>query len=155
MSTATVKALSKFQKRNLLKLAIGLRTVELKTEFDMSELGYRHSIAQSLPPSEIKNECGTACCALGHGPIFCSKPKREEDWDAYANRCFVNAGDEFLDDPVTSFLFSGGWPNDKEQFSARVVLVLRNLVPPIDDYDYLAKYPVPRIKTLESLLQNL
>lgn len=45
-----------------------------------------------LQPNEVveEAECGTVCCAAGHGPLAGLAPLRNEEWQFYVQRVFFN-----------------------------------------------------------------
>lgn len=73
-------------------------------------------------------KCGTAACAMGHGPYAVGAPRRRlgagtlEAWDVYSERVF---GD--LTSPAFGFFFAGMWAdfdNTPEGAAARILFAL-------------------------------
>lgn len=158
MSTTTTVKLGKRAKTRLARLAIGLRTDrKRKTTFSMREYAHSSSRFCEPKPAEIKNECGTTCCAVGHAPLYCLHPKRDESWNEYAARVLGVKDVSFRDSDgrdVFDFLFQSDWPDDIKQFSARVWHVLKTgeVISARSRHFSTPKYPVPRIKDLEAFL---
>ena len=73
-----------------------------------------------LSPQEV-NECGTACCFAGFGPVALKNVEDFKYWDSYIKETF---GGKHKD-----FLFSAPWPNDKKQAATRALMVLKKSKP--------------------------
>lgn len=128
-----------FRRSNLARLAIGLQTID-PSKFNMekytnNEFGHYNARVQDGISSY--HECGTTCCAAGHGPLFGITPLECETWDAYVNRCFTGGTCGIL----FSFLFSEYWPSDVTDVTDAIrrlaYVVLNQAVPPaFDRYNY-------------------
>ncbi len=71
---------------------------ELKAEFNMAR--YYTNAPNFVPLTK----CGTAGCAVGHGPYAGIPKLTDESWNEYAERCFsVNLGIVF------EYLFHSDW----------------------------------------------
>jgi len=72
--------------------------------------GYGHAPA-------YKAECGTAACAVGHGPIVGFAPLPDERWTDYSHRVFVgkcvNGDDDIFgyQGKAWEWCFGGAWSN--------------------------------------------
>ena len=65
------------QKANLLKLAAGLRNSRKRRDFSMESYAENSQHGIIRQPYKVQ-ECGSVCCAVGHGPILVA-PALEED----------------------------------------------------------------------------
>lgn len=115
---------SKLQISNLARLALHLRTMRPSKRFDMGGFAV-NSEGDELFPIETP-ECGTSCCAAGHGPLIGILGKKEETWNRYCGRVF--GADPYIG-PIQGsllfgFLFSGGWPNVPSQAAKRIAWAL-------------------------------
>jgi hypothetical protein len=119
------------QKSNLARLAKALLVQEFDVAFDMGDFAFNLTLGVSIDrPAKVKNECSTACCALGHAPLVLvdQPPAEEEDWIVYGERLFGLDGDdagEVERGEPWEFVFSQEWPDDKRQFAARALHLLR------------------------------
>lgn len=77
-----------------------------------------------MPFDLMKPECGTAACALGHGPIAGIKPYSTELWGEYSQRCFVHPNTKAF-----QFIFAERWPNDPKFAAIRIYYLLQHGVP--------------------------
>lgn len=84
---------------NCRKLIAYLRTLPAEyPDFEMSDFTTAGGDEAHLPA------CGTAACAVGHGPAAGVAPEDGESWFGYSTRCFMNEeSDEW------HWCFSGGW----------------------------------------------
>ena len=121
------------QIRNLATLALYLRDIDLKrgnvpARFSMRYFahGRQHDIHF---PAELKPECGTACCAVGHGPLAGIKAGKFEEWGEYMHRCFLIPGNH----TTFRFLFCGAWEDNphssRMQAANRIAYYLLGGVP--------------------------
>jgi hypothetical protein len=96
--THTPVDLTDEQRANLAKLAAYLRTLPADyRDFDMSTFCRGGNIPRVVP-------CGTAACAVGHGPSAGVEPIAEDtSWLAYADRVFG------ADCDAHYWMFGGGW----------------------------------------------
>ena len=135
-------------KRELFRLMVGLLYVKLKTKFDME--CFAESESEYFEPSEIKNQCGTSACALGHGPLFCkTRLLSDMRWEDYVIAAFgINELDR-----EGSYLFDSSWRSDKNQASARAYRFLTKGMPGVFVFD--CKFPVPTRKQVNALGKRL
>ncbi|QIW87795.1 hypothetical protein Ab1vBOLIVR5_gp147 [Agrobacterium phage OLIVR5] len=97
-------ALTKEKLANLRKLADYLyEKGELLEDFDMGTYNVDYQVKPHALNTE--NECGTAGCAVGHGPFAGIKALRNEDWVGYFERVFIDDSSSILFD----WLFTGSW----------------------------------------------
>lgn len=99
-----VIGLNEYKEGNLRKLAAYLLKGDLMAEFNMS----RYSDC----PSNGVTECGTVGCAVGHGPYAGIPKKKDETWEGYAYRCFLNWQNSDGDlgrGPHWRWCFGGEW----------------------------------------------
>uniref|UniRef100_A0AAU8HYC1 Uncharacterized protein n=1 Tax=Rhizobium phage LG08 TaxID=3129229 RepID=A0AAU8HYC1_9CAUD len=97
-------ALTEEKLANLRKLADYLyEKGELLEGFDMG----MYNVDFQMKPRDLntENECGTAGCAVGHGPFAGIKALRGEDWVEYFERVFIDGSSSILFD----WLFTGSW----------------------------------------------
>lgn len=95
-------------------------------DFDMSN--YREGEGRGAIARVV---CGTAGCAVGHGPNAGIKPLRGETWYEYSQRAFTG------DDYAWQWCFSGAWSyrdNTPKGAAARIRWFLKNGVPD-DSYE--------------------
>jgi len=118
------------QRKELIRLMVGLNFVELKTKFNMNIFsGKQNGELQDIEPNEAMNQCGASACALGHATFFCTtKPCEKEDWKEYGERIFN------IKRPIEGvgswrFLFIESWSNSWEQAVARMYIILTKGVP--------------------------
>lgn len=131
----TISHLTEENRANLLKLATYLETLpDDHKEFDMSHfVNWREDPAETLDTLEVfqarkaayvtgerpLHECGTAACALGHGPAagVPAKERRGLIWDGKFHvvswtdysEAFVGSQKHKNYDSVWEFLFSSLW----------------------------------------------
>lgn len=140
-------------RENLTKLAAYLESLPADYQhFDMGVFYHRDdydTIKAELEYAEdptAVTHCGTAACALGHGPAAGIAPTRVTgtvgiDWSAY--------GLKFIDQDDTAtyeFLFSGHWDqidNTLRGAAARIRYVLDDNPVPHYDPDVYKEYLVP------------
>lgn len=105
---------------NLKKLTDYLLSRNLKARFTMIMFSDCHNISNAT-------KCGTAGCAIGHGP-FAGIPKyADESWYAYAERVFSGSDGDLFD-----WLFSSAWydyDNTPEGAAKRILHTLEHGVP--------------------------
>jgi hypothetical protein len=136
------------QKRsNLAKLAKALMSRKFNINFDMSL--FASSIDGQLLPNEVKNKCGTTCCALGHGPLIVNGKSEAPDWEDYCDETFIRFGSL-----NGLFLFSTYWPDDKLQFAARVYRYLkrRKITPEHRDETIDHEFEVPKASDFDQFI---
>lgn len=140
------------QASNLAIVAIGLLSTTPPPQFRMRDW----ATVKGLPirpefVEKAQNECGTACCFAGHGPIFLKNSTRKwEEWRGYVNRVFIAVNDQHprangLKIGIRNFLFSSSWKDDRQQAARRALMVLEskqeNLQSILDgDYWYQTSY---------------
>lgn len=93
------------QRENLEKLATYLESGSLKAEFDMSHYTNRGYWDEAT-------DCGTAGCAVGHGPFAGIEKWPMESWSDYCHRVFIREV-TMKQGLFWSFLFSAGWSETK------------------------------------------
>lgn len=82
----------------------------LPKDYDKFDMGvffrvkYDHDVDE-VEAGESMNHCGTAMCALGHGPQAGLVPLDDEDWSDYAKRLFG----ETWHSSRMQWCFSGSW----------------------------------------------
>ena len=134
--------MDKKQKANLRKLADGL--LQLSARYKHFEMDcYCGSAHDELKPTEAtaKNlrHCGTAGCAVGHGPSFGIKPHRTEDWGEYSERVF---GASYLGTPSSKqafiWCFHGSWDrlDNTPKGAALRILYMLDYGAPSDVWDF-------------------
>lgn len=99
-------------KKNLLKLATYLLSGNLKAEFNMSTM--------------FMSECGTICCAAGHGPYAGINRPTNEDWSEYIDRRLTSNTYEI------TWLFCADWrktDNTPEGAGKRILYLIRYGLP--------------------------
>lgn len=140
----TIKPL---QASNIARLAKALLTESFKVGFDMDDFAIKLGPAAYLLPSQVRNVCGTTCCALGHAPLALpdERPGRDESWESYGDRLFCISGSESWD-----FLFDKRWPDDKRQFAARAIHLLRGKS--TEFIDGSETYPVPKPASFDKFI---
>lgn len=134
------KKYTQLQKRsNLAKLAKAMLTRRFKVNFRMSLFASGEDGA--LEPHQIKNHCGTTCCALGHAPLVLKDTIKYQDWEDYCEDTFIK-----FESLKGLFLFSPYWDDDKKQFAARAYHYLKNRKITIDNCNEKSgiKFPVPK-----------
>lgn len=131
------------QRGNLAALAEYLESGPA-LRFDMARFaadGERHEI-----DPEAMLRCGTAACALGHGPFAGLPAKRQEEWKDYAFRVFgVGPTDIGSQSPAFLWMFGGAWAeidNSPDGAAARIRWFLRNGVPPDSDEQQMGDAPL-------------
>lgn len=82
---------TKKQRANLDKLATYLESLpEDYQEFDMTQ--YYDDYSSETIPSEVVAgapvPCGSAACAIGHGPAAGVRTYKDDSWEEYASRAF-------------------------------------------------------------------
>lgn len=110
---------------NLLKLATYLLSGDLKTGFDMglfsSIRGYR---------GLYHTHCGTAGCAIGHGPYAGIPKTTDENWSEYSSRVFgLSITDCERGEDMWDWCFSDMWEdidNTPEGAGKRILYLLHN-----------------------------
>lgn len=122
---------------NLRKLANYLKTIP-QDRFDMNFFAAKKGM---VIPME-KYDCGTVCCAAGHGP-HAGIPFAEEDycWEGYTQRVF---GVNYFDDAYM-WMFSAGWAaidNSPQGAAKRIEMFLDETIPEkINPYKYPTTLP--------------
>lgn len=92
------------QRANLERLALHLSLDVTNMRFDM-RCYCMDDEEQTLNPRDY--ECGTAACAVGHGPSLGIQLLLRESWSEYAGRAFgadINGWPDAFD-----WMFSAGW----------------------------------------------
>jgi hypothetical protein len=119
------------QRTNLAKLAAYLRTLPA----DYPDFAMNDFVLDSSGKKGIAHvaSCGTAACAVGHGPKAGIKPKSGESWHAYSYRTLIPImfGDD-VDDDAWAWCFSGIWAhvdNTVHGAAARIEWMLEHGVP--------------------------
>jgi len=143
------------QRKELIRLMVGLNFVELKAKFDMNDYAsekseYGGHSGRDKAPGEVRNECGTCACAMGHAPMFCETlPERDDDWDDYQDRLFGDLGPLYGQDSVSGFIFDDKWPDSWQEAVARIHTVLTRGVPALGYSDGSDRYEKPSDLTIE------
>lgn len=127
-----VIGLSQEHENNLRKLAAHLMTVKAKPTknnvgFDM--FNFRQPLYNNKG-----NECGTVCCAAGHGPQAGILKHKDESWIGYINRVF---GICFIQN-YWNFLFCLEWAyvdNTPKGAAKRIIYLLENGLLPAWDFN--------------------
>ncbi len=120
--------LSPEQETNLRTLAAYLHGPKLKARFTMTVFAITDYAEQ-----EEEVDCGTAGCAVGHGP-YAGIPKRKgESWFAYSCRVFgLVPADDKTNAPAWNWCFDASWrgyDNTPEGAAKRIEWLLANGVP--------------------------
>jgi hypothetical protein len=97
---------------NLTKLANYLDALPKDyKDFDMCDFNYDSD--QSLDIADRRYDCGTAACAVGHGPAAGIRVYKDADWFAYCERAFgitrYAADHDYDEDKDFEYLFGSGW----------------------------------------------
>jgi hypothetical protein len=103
------------QRANLTNLAAHLKALPddyghfgMSTYANVMSDGYLEtSCAWQKPVAIDINVCGTAACAVGHGPVIGIEPLEGEDWTRYAARAFGATEERY--NLSFDWLFSGSW----------------------------------------------
>jgi len=119
------------QRANLRKLAAYLRTLPANyPDFEMNDFvrfdGSGKYVFASVTP------CGTAACAVGHGPKAGISPIGCENWTSYSHRCFIDADDGADNEEAWEWCFGGSWSyvdNTVHGAAARIEYMLQYGVP--------------------------
>jgi len=137
---------------NLVRLATYLESLPADYEdFDMRdflEANGLDALLQYVEQNGSVQSCGTAACAVGHGPaahMFMNaeerKLMREDDpglaWFAYSNRVF----DAPESSPQFDWMFGGGWGNADNSVrgaAARIRYYLDHGAP--DNFEHVSMY---------------
>lgn len=118
-----VVGLSPEHESNLRRLAAYLLGEELQAEFDMDDFSKNYDIEET--------NCGSAGCAIGHGP-YAGIPKRgNELWVEYSDRALMSR-EVRTDTKCWYWCFSGDWKHtDNTPIGAarRILWMLGNGVP--------------------------
>lgn len=128
---------------NLRILADGLTTVD-PLHFNMQ---YFTKNGQRMDYPFTRHSCGSAACALGHGPIFgiaplpnhyVDGPNSGIDWFDYARDMFGIDIDELEDQALWNYLFADKWaviaPTPRDA-ADRIYTVLNGFYPG-EEYEY-------------------
>jgi hypothetical protein len=105
----------KKHKINLDKLATYLEALPADyREFDMRDFntkeGDEYAYHRSLDLDERVYGCGTAACAVGHGPAAGVRPYADRNWFCYAERAFgVGDGCSTDEEDRFEYLFGSSW----------------------------------------------
>jgi len=147
-------------KFNLLKkLGQAINSKKFKTKLDMCYFACDVAdFNQEYYPNNVKNECGTSCCFLGHLPFLATTT--EEKYYIEHHGGWFSLADWLLIDLSGmhnifgfAFLFDGKWHDSKPQCAARMFYFLTKGVP--DDVEdallELRNFPVPSKKDWEKL----
>jgi len=118
------------QRKELIRLMVGLNFVETKTKFNMNTFSTKQNgELRDIEPNGAMNQCGTSACALGHATFFCiTEPREKEEWMGYGERAF-NIKHPSEEVGLWRFLFIESWSNSWEQAVARMYIVLKKGVP--------------------------
>jgi len=124
-----------FNRANLTMLADYLEGGKLKADFDMTLYSWD---GWSAP------DCGSAGCAVGHGPHAGILKLKSEDWDNYAERVFISKQSEW------QWCFSSMWrqiDNTPQGAAKRIRCLLKHGSEAVDKimnngWDYMTKHYV-------------
>lgn len=148
MKTPAKRKYSAAEKRsNIARLAKALLTRRFKTGFDMKQYSTRSEPDYPVLPSQVKNECGTSCCAAGHAVFVFKDNDPNESWGQYITRILSKSFS-----PGWKFLFHRNWPDSKPQFAARAYLYLSRKGRVPKDWTYESEYPVPKPKDFDAFI---
>ena len=105
--------------------------------------------------------CGTAACAVGHGPAAGLKMNTAEksylDFTVYSKRVFIKVTDaSFIadDNNLWEFAFGGEWSNEIKQAVARLDIILSQSVPEQWSHEDRFEETPPEISILDMLMQE-
>lgn len=108
---------------NCRKLAAYLRTLPADyPDFEMSDF------VQGGDYDHAHVACGTAACAVGHGPGAGIKPLKSEGWFDYSSRCFITD----IESEAWDWCFHGRWSvvdNTAHGAAARIEYMLNHGLP--------------------------
>jgi hypothetical protein len=90
--------------KNLTRLANYLSRKQLKAHFDMEWISQNWSHGKCIDEGQGVTNCGTAGCALGHGPYAGIRKLKTECWGDYCYRVFG-----FKSGTVWEFIFGDHW----------------------------------------------
>jgi len=105
--------IDEFRRDNLIRLAAYLEMFAADLEFGMRN----YMLMVSDSPRDFNGEilfpgsapeCGTVCCAAGHGVYAGIEALPLEGWFDYTCRCFVEVGGG-RGDQAANWMFSGTW----------------------------------------------
>jgi len=131
---------------------VGMLYGDVKTLFRMSHFALnRGSEGGQVFPQNVKNECGSSGCVVGHGPLHC-KTQGGDAWGVYMVKAFGIAGSG-VHGPY-NFLFDLKWPDRKRQAAARLYRFLTNGVPTYYKYG-TSTYRVPTLAQLRDMSREL
>lgn len=134
--------------KNLCILALYLKSMPRKTrKFCISEFAcsVKEGIYREISPfriSERYNECGTCCCAAGHGPLAGIKPYHREKWVKYTTRNFLpilnrnlktTLFQKWCNDVLFNFIFGTYQLNITHYAAIRIAAVVTGVVTPTED----------------------
>lgn len=118
------------RRANLTTLAAYLRTLPANyPDFEMSDF------VQDGDNYFAHVACGTAACAIGHGPMAGIAPNVGEEWFAYSERAFIPRPDDVEGDTVEepwNWCFASEWSstdNTVHGAAARIEYLLENGCP--------------------------
>lgn len=118
------------QRANLEKLASYLEA--LPTDYGQFEMT-TYAVGDLPSARAHALSCGTAGCAVGHGPLASIAPMGDEDWFEYSTRAFVSHDEEGC---AWDWCFGYEWAavdNTPHGAAARIRWFLERGVP--DDFD--------------------
>lgn len=120
--------------RNLRTLADFLMKNKADIAFDMYHYAKRADTTRPIYEAAQATECGTVCCAAGHGPAAGLKAQGDENWNQYVHRTFgLNYGDA-----TYLWLFHPHWTqvdNTPEGAARRIYWYLDKGLPSSQDID--------------------
>lgn len=127
--------LSDEQSANLAKLAAYLWTLPANyPDFEMSD--FVSGISFDDVEANYAHVCGTAACAVGHGPKAGITPLQDERWREYSERVFISCDPDAHDDEDNEgpweWCFGAGWAwrdNTVHGAAARIEWMLAHGVP--------------------------
>jgi len=89
-----------------------------------------------IPVTEVKNECGTSCCFLGHLPLVAETEEEINFVKSYYHSWTELSTELFNHYRFNSpyfyhelFVFSSDWPNNADQCAARMFQLLAHGLP--------------------------
>ena len=99
----------------------------------LAEIAVRLDI-KKVNEATLYNYCGTAACAVGHGPLAGIPIKKNEDFAEYSSRVFIDDIDSDDHALAWQFLFASSWvniDNTPKGAAARIWLLLDKGLPKV------------------------
>jgi hypothetical protein len=136
-----------YNKKNLAKLALVLKTLKAKGKFDMSVFLDENPVDISkfddtpINAADILKSCGSCACAVGWGAAKkIGNPQPCEGWNRYINRVYIhahldNAMNNYTSD-LFGFLFGTGNPDNAFLAAKRIAFFLIEGCFPLRYYGY-------------------